>query len=234
MKENIAVVLAGGSGKRMGSEIPKQYLKLNDKEIFIHSLEIFDNSNFMDRLILVISKEEEQNVKDILKKYTFKKPINFAYGGRERYFSVYSALELIKEKFDAKIVAIHDAARPLMKTKLIDSAIENNIDLISLVFATKSKDTLRRVKNGIFVETIDREEIYNIQTPQIFDFNTIKKAYDILIKNENLQRGITDDAGVLKICLDIDSALADGDYENIKITTKEDLAVAEIFLRKRI
>ena len=227
-----AIVLAGGRGKRMNSAVPKQFLMIKDKPVLYYSLKAFEDS-FIDSVILVVSEEDKDYCqKEIVDKYGFRKVDKIVVGGKERYHSV---LNGIKAADDCDYIFIHDGARPFvtqdMLARLLDSVKENG----ACVAGMPVKDTIKIAdENGFIDTTPKRELVWMIQTPQVFEYALIKKAYLILEKDEYslLQQGIsiTDDAMVVEKLLGENVKLVEGSYQNIKITTPEDLLVAEGFL----
>lgn len=216
--KRFAIIVAGGSGTRMGSEIPKQFLLLNSKPILMHTIEKFYNSN--SQIILVLNLDYHDYWIKLCKEHNFTIPHQLVKGGRNRFDSVKNGLGFITED---SLVAIHDAVRPLIKTNTIHHAFEIAEEKGNAILAVPSKDSLRRMVDGNNY-SLTRSEYYLIQTPQIFKSSTLKKAYDVEFRNE-----FTDDASVVeRIGEKIN--LVEGDYSNIKITVKEDLKIAEVLL----
>ena len=162
-----AIVLAAGQGKRMNSEIAKQYLMLNDKPILYYSLKTFEES-LVDDIILVVGSDDIDYVrKEIVEKYDFKKISQIIEGGKERYNSVYNALLSITE---TNYVLIHDGARPFVTNELIDRVVKNVINLKACVVGMPAKDTIKIAdEDGFVYETPSRAKLWMIQTPQAFE-----------------------------------------------------------------
>lgn len=221
-----AIVLAAGQGKRMNSEIAKQYLMLNDKPILYYSLKTFEES-LVDDIILVVGSDDIDYVrKEIVEKYDFKKISQIIEGGKERYNSVYNALLSITE---TNYVLIHDGARPFVTNELIDRVVKNVINLKACVVGMPAKDTIKIAdEDGFVYETPSRAKLWMIQTPQAFEYDMIKKAYDMIMEEDNIK--VTDDAMVLEYTLGYPIKLLEGCYQNIKITTSEDLNMARMIL----
>ena len=221
-----AIVLAAGQGKRMNSEIAKQYLMLNDKPILYYSLKTFEES-LVDDIILVVGSDDIDYVrKEIVEKYDFKKISQIIEGGKERYNSVYNALLSITE---TNYVLIHDGARPFVTNELIDRVVKNVINLKACVVGMPAKDTIKIAdEDGFVYETPSRAKLWMIQTPQAFEYDMIKKAYDMIMEEDNIK--VTDDAMVLEYTLGYPIKLLEGCYQNIKITTSEDLNMAKMIL----
>jgi len=231
MKKNkcIAIVLAGGKGKRMESDIPKQYIELNGKPILYYSLNEFQNCYIVDEIILVAGKDDISYCKEnIVDKYSFDKVSHIIEGGKERYHSVYNGLQIIK---NCDYVFIHDGARPLIQEVVIKKAYECVQEFKACVVAVQAKDTIKIADEEGFINvTPNREMVWNIQTPQVFEWGIIKKAYDMLMETDC--KNITDDAMVVENMLNFKVKLVQGNYENIKVTTPSDLVIASIFLKQ--
>lgn len=231
--KNLAIVLAAGKGSRMESVIPKQYINVCDKPLFLYSLQTFLQAS-VDEIALVVAKGEEAFVKTWLAKLgDTSKKIRIIIGGLERYQSVYHALDVYRAE-EIGIVSIHDSARAAISLPVVEASIADAKQYKASVVAVTSKDTVKLVDEGGFViETPKREGVYLVQTPQSFDFKTLLKAYDLLMAKEDLQVGITDDAMVVERVLDIRVKITKGEYSNIKVTTKEDIAFMESIIKKK-
>lgn len=228
-----AVCLAAGQGKRMGSRVQKQYLLLEDRPVLFYSLEELQKSK-IDEVILVVAKgEEEYCKKEIVEKYSFTKVKKIVAGGQERYHSVYQGLMQME---DIDYVLIHDGARPFLTEEIIDRCIAGAVSYRACVAAMPVKDTIKLADDkGNIASTPDRTKVWQIQTPQGFYFPYIKSAYEKLMESEEKGENfvpVTDDAMVIETFMDIKVRLVHGSYENIKITTPEDLVIAEAFLKK--
>lgn len=226
----IAILLAAGRGKRMGSDIPKQYILLKDKPILYYSLNQFQKCDFIDEIILVTGKEEISFCKkNIVDKYSFNKVTNIIEGGKERYHSVYYALQTIKE---CNYIFVHDGARPFIENDMIRKLYRAVKEHDACVVGVKTKDTVKVADEEGFISiTPDRSKIWNVQTPQVFQWDIIKRAYDRLMKIDCDQ--VTDDAMVVETMLNHKVKLVEGDYQNIKVTTPSDLVIANAFLDEK-
>lgn len=233
----IAIVLAAGQGKRMNSETAKQYLLLRDKPVLYYSLKAFQES-WIDHIILVTGALDREYVRqEIVEKYGFSKVSCIVEGGKERYHSVYNGLQAAKQ-YDVgdSYVFIHDGARPFVTEDMIEQAFACVKEKEACVIGMPVKDTIKIADEaGYAVNTPKRSLVWMIQTPQVFTLSLITRAYEELIVKEKqiLQDGvqITDDACVVELLTNHKVKLVEGSYENIKITTPEDLQVAELFIQ---
>lgn len=223
---NGVVIVAAGTGSRMNMGINKQFIKLEGKEIIAYTIEKFyNNSNIEDIVVVVKEDESEFFKKEILDKYNFKN-VKIAYGGKERQDSVYNGLKLLDEKCD--VVLIHDGARPFVSDKIIDKSIEEAKEHKAIVVGVPVKDTIKVIDNDKnIVDTPNRSVLWAVQTPQTFDYNILIDAYKDAFKNKFYG---TDDA-VLVERIGYKVKMLEGSYNNIKITTQEDLNVGSQILR---
>ena len=230
-----AIVLAAGSGKRMGTKVHKQYLLMGGKPVLYYSLRAFEDSKRIDEIILVCGAGEEDYCrKEIVEKYGISKARKIIPGGAERYDSVWNGLKETKEGY----VYIHDGARPFVDEEIIERAYECVSEHHACVAGMPSKDTVKIADSGnIVTATPDRSSVWIVQTPQVFDTELIRKAYALLIAYALLMEkdeiSVTDDAMVAEQMLGASVRLFYGSYENIKITTPEDLDIAEVFLKRK-
>lgn len=219
------IVLAAGTGKRMKSSVQKQYMDLYGKPVLYYALAAFEKSN-IDEIIVVTGKDEVGYVSEnIINKYKIEKVKKVIAGGKERYNSVYNALCEIEE---ASSVLIHDGARPFISSDKINELISSMEEYQAVIAGVPVKDTVKSTNDeGMVLETIPRKNLWQIQTPQAFDYIKLKKAYDEIIGSE-YEKTITDDSMIWeKIYNDIPVKIIFGDYNNIKLTTPEDLIVGE-------
>lgn len=227
--DNVAILLAAGQGKRMNSTTNKQYMHLFDKPILAYTLEVFENHPLIDEIIVVTRAQEIDFCKEeIIKPYNFSKVTKVIEGGKERQESVFNALKILDN--EECLVVVHDGARPLVTPKIISDVIIDARDNKASIAAVPVKDTIKRVNsNKLVLETLNREELWVIQTPQVFTKEIIVKAYQ-RAERENYQG--TDDASLVeRIGQNVNIVL--GSYENIKITTKDDIDLAINILRSR-
>lgn len=225
---NTAIVLAGGSGKRMHSEIPKQYMQLNGKPVIYYSLKAFEESEHVDEIILVTAKEYIEYVRNEIAGSQFAKLTKIIDGGKERFDSVWAGLQQISEK---GYVYIHDGARPCINQNIINACWETVVKTDACVAAAPVKDTIKVADADEYaINTPDRKTLWQIQTPQVFSADVIKEAYSRLYE-QNCFDGVTDDAMVVERYGNSKIKLVNCGYCNIKITTPEDMEIAGIFLK---
>lgn len=229
-----AIVLSAGKGSRMKSDIPKQYMQLREKPVIYYSLKAFEDSA-VDEIILVTGKGDVDYCRaEIVEKYSLNKVKAIVEGGKERYDSVFCGLEAAD---NPDYVLIHDGARPMVSRQIIESCIDCVQKTKACVVGMPVKDTIKIADDkGYSIDTPDRTKLWAIQTPQAFSYKLIHKAYDNLyadIQSGKTVPGITDDAMVVEYETDVSVKLIEGSYENIKITTPEDIDVANIFLSNR-
>lgn len=234
-KRTTAIVLAAGQGKRMQSKVHKQYLLLQGKPVLFYALQAFQES-FIDDIVLVVGKDEEDYCrKEIVEKYGFTKVRAVVSGGKERYHSVAYGIRAISWQND--YIFIHDGARPFINEEILSRAYEQVKKSKACIVGMPVKDTVKIADTAGFVEsTPNRANVWQIQTPQVFESQLIADAYERLLKEELqlLSEGvnITDDAMVVEYFMRLPVKLVEGSYRNIKITTPEDLEIAELFLRE--
>lgn len=229
-----AVCLAAGQGKRMQSNVQKQYLLIEDKPVLYYALKAFQNSPVDEVVLVVGAGEEEYCAKEIVERYGFTKVKAVVAGGKERYHSVFCGLTALEK---ADYVLIHDGARPFLTLEIIERCIAGAKEYRACVAGMPVKDTIKLADDDCNIEsTPERSKVWQIQTPQAFSYDLIKEAYTILIKQEeegiSTSIPVTDDAMVVEYFLNQKVHLVYGSYENIKITTPEDMLVASAFLKK--
>ncbi len=221
-----AVIPAAGSGKRMNAK--KQFLEINGKPVLSVTVSVFDECQFIDDIIIVVGREDIELTKALLKDQ--KKVKNVIAGGPERQDSVYNAIEMITPESDDDIVVIHDGARPLVTKEIISAAVTEARASKAAVTGVPVKDTIKNVSDdGMILGTLDRGAIWLVQTPQVFQFSVIKEAYE---RAQKIKYRATDDSKLVER-MRIPVKMVMGSYENIKITTKEDVAIAESILKGR-
>ena len=223
-----AVVLAAGSGKRMGISVAKQYLPLLGKPLMVYALDVFAKSP-VDEIILVAAPgETEYCRRQIVEKYGIEKVARIVEGGQERYDSVYAGLQAVTGTY----VLIHDSARAFLTGEIVLRAMDAVIACGAAVVAMPVKDTIKEAgADGIVSGTPDRSRLWSVQTPQCFETKLVRNAYGKLMGQEEIH--VTDDAMVVEQMTAHPVRLIEGSYENIKVTTPDDLLVGEAILRRR-
>ena len=225
---NGVIVVAAGTGSRMKNDINKQFIKLNGKEIIAHTIDKFYNNENIDDIVVVIKEEEEEYfVDNVINKYGFD-DIKIAYGGNERQDSVYNGIKKLNNNCD--IILVHDGARPFVTGDIIENSIEEAKKYSAVVVGVKVKDTIKMVsEDGKIIDTPNRSYLWAVQTPQVFKYDIITKAYEDAY-NENYYG--TDDAMLVER-IGYKVKMVEGSYDNIKITTPEDLKFGEQILKNK-
>ena len=218
-----ALIVAGGKGTRIKSALPKQFLELNSKPILIHTLEAFYRYSEKIIIVLVLPEDDFPIWHELVKKHSFNRSIILQKGGETRFQSVKNGLDKIEAP---GLVAIHDGVRPLVSEDIIGASFRLAAVHQSAVAAVRLKESLRMTDQDN-TKAVDRSRFRLIQTPQTFDIELIKQAYQL-----KEDASMTDDASVAEKCGHVIS-LFEGSYENIKITTQEDLIVAEALLNSK-
>ena len=228
MNEKItAVIPAAGLGKRFGDGANKQFLMLGGKPLLIWALQALEAVPEIYEIIPVLKDGDMEFGIRMLEEYGIKKVRRIAPGGKERQDSVFHGLKLVSDK--KGVVLVHDAARPLIETSLVANAIGRLTDCEGVVVGVPVKDTIKEVKEGEVIHTLSRDCLWSVQTPQVFRFETIYGAYERAAKESFYS---TDDSALVeKYGGRIRMVM--GSYKNIKITTPEDLKMAELFLEMR-
>ena len=223
-KKISAVITAAGNGLRMKSDKAKPYIEIMGRKILEISLDTIVTLEKIDQIIVVIRKEDENYLKDILKKY--EKKISYVFGKETRELSTYEGLKAVDK--NSKLVLTHDGVRPFASKKLFEKVIENLKDYKAVISAVKSKDTVKIVDENLMVKTTPlRKEVYNVQTPQAFDKDMILDFYQKYTQSDFT---ITDDSQLFEIFSKEKIKVVEGEYSNIKMTTPEDLIFARGFL----
>lgn len=222
-----AIVLAAGQGKRMRSDIQKQYLQVNGYPVLYYSLNCFQKCPFINEIILVTGeKEMEFCRREFADKYQFDKITQIVAGGKERYHSVYNGLLACS---GTDYVFVHDGARPFVTESILQRGLECVKRYHACAAGVLSKDTIKIVdEERMVTSTPDRSHVWNVQTPQIFDYHLLLSSYKKMM--ETGAENITDDAMVVEQFGAQRVYMFEGSYKNIKITTPEDLGVAEVFV----
>lgn len=223
------VIPAAGQGKRMGANQNKLFLNLQGEPILAHTLQVFEDSNFVQEIVIVSSKQDQEIIKDLVKAKAFSKVTSITLGGNERQESVFAGVKALSPAIDR--VAVHDGARPLLTLEQLNRFFTESIDFSAAIMAVAVKDTIKEVdESGRVLSTPARNSLRAIQTPQIFDRTILEEAHQ---KAYNAGFITTDDAALIE-WLGYPVQVLEGSMENIKVTTPEDLIFAEAILKKRI
>ena len=219
--KHYAIIVAGGSGTRMRSAVPKQFLLLNGLPLLMHTIRVFHTCRTQPDIILVLHPDSHEYWLSLCQEHQFMLPYQLVSGGETRFHSVKNGLLTIEDQ-DA-VIAIHDAVRPLVTPDIIDESFDCAEQYGNAVVAIKSRDSVRQIKDNRS-QSLNRDEIYLIQTPQTFKADQLKKAY-----LQPYQENFTDDASVVEQT-GVNINLIGGSYQNIKITYPEDIAIAEFLV----
>jgi len=219
--KTFALILAGGKGLRMGADLPKQFLLLAGKPVLMHVLEAFRKADPKTEIILVLPAEHQEYWAELCKKYNFTVKHQVATGGEVRFESVRNGLKLIQEE---GLIAVHDGVRPLVSVELIKLCFEKAAAFGAVIPVFELIESIRRIE-GERSFSEDRSFFRSVQTPQTFRSEILKKAYE-----QPYQNVFTDDASVAEAA-GYEITLVEGSRENIKITTPQDLLLAEQLLK---
>lgn len=231
-----AIVVAAGSGSRMNSPEKKQFMDLCGMPVLMYSLMAFEENEAVDQVTVVTGEEDMERVLRLCIQYRISKVKNIVPGGDMRFRSVYNGLCALPPETD--YVLIHDAARPLITQEIIQNCIRGAVMNRACVAAVKEKNTIKRAdEKGFAKETIDRADLYEVQTPQAFSYRLILEAYYHLKKtieeyHPDVSK-ITDDAVIVENMTSSRVLFVEGDYRNLKITTPEDMVIAKALLNAR-
>lgn len=222
---NTAIIVAAGSGKRFGGEIPKQFIEIHGKPILIHTIERFELCEAIDEIVLVLADSEIENFSNIFTQFNLTKVKKNIAGGKTRAESVWNGLQTVDAK-NAEIIAVHDGARPLVTSEEISQTVKKAKEKGAACLVAKVTDTIKKVENGKIVETVDRESLRRALTPQAFRYEILQKAFEQV----ELTEFVTDECFLVESA-GYEIAFVEGSSKNIKITHEEDLRIAEVFLQ---
>ena len=219
-----AIVLAAGIGSRMGLGYNKMLHQIKGQPVVVHTIKKFLNDVTCGQVVLVVNELEIETMQQLLSDAGVKNPrIEIVSGGSERQYRVYHGLQVVREE----VVLVHDGARPFVTQQMISECFELAKKGHPSIVAVPVKDTMKRVVNGVVVETPNRDEMYSVQTPQAAPTELLKKAHEAAKKTHFLG---TDEASLIEKYTDIPVCVVKGAYTNIKLTTPEDLLMAEQLL----
>ena len=222
----VAIIVAGGSGSRMNADVPKQFLELAGMPILMHTIKVFRNYSNDLNIILVLPQDRLEDWENLKGQYKFIISHTVVIGGNSRTESVRNGLTLVE---NSDIVAIHDGVRPLITKDVISRAFQVADKHSNAIVSVQLKDSLRKLNKEKQSHAVERKDFRLVQTPQVFQGELIKNAYQ---KIKASDQEFTDDASVVEH-FGYSINLVDGEYSNIKITTQEDLIVAESILKSR-
>jgi 2-C-methyl-D-erythritol 4-phosphate cytidylyltransferase len=220
------IIPAAGQGKRMGAGKNKLLLELNNIPVLIHTLRVFEEDKLCQGITLAVNPLDTEEFKYLLNKYKVKKVLDLVPGGKERQDSIYNALKTVKND---GIILVHDAARPFILKEHIHRLLDKAQETGAAIIGVPAKDTMKTVGNHVVMATVERSSLWAVQTPQAFRFSILLKAYEHAKKEHFI--GTDDSSLVERISHPV--SIVEGDYDNIKLTTKEDLFFAQAILQKR-
>lgn len=212
------IIPAGGTGSRSGLRVPKQYFKIKGKELIVYTLEVFQRNKLVNKIIVSASSDYIKKINSLVKKYKLTKVTSVVEGGKKRQDSVYNALCSIKSARADDLIAVHDAARPLLPDKVLTSALNAAKEKGNAVVCIRAKDTLVKGEK-VIKEHLNREEVFYVQTPQIFKYKDLKKAMDAAYR----QNYYGTDESMLINRIGVKVNIAEGSVFNFKVTGKEDI-----------
>ena len=226
---NIAVIIcAAGAGTRFGGKTKKTYIEVNRRAVFLRSIDAFAEREDVKQIILAIPPEDEEKLKINHEATLSFMGVKICHGGSQRYESVANALKLVKDDID--LIAVHDAVRCCVKKDWVDGVFKKAAETKAAMLACPVVATIKKVEDGVITETIDRSNLYEAQTPQVFDAKLLKEAYDKL--DDEAKASVTDDAMLVEK-LGNKVSIVETDNSNIKITNPGDVAIAEAILKYR-
>lgn len=220
------MIPAAGSGKRMGAGQNKLFLKIGEHSILYHTVGVFQEDPNCEEVIMAVKPEEQAAIQEILEQRAHSKPITFVEGGGERQNSVAACIAAYKGN---GVVLVHDAARPFLNSSVIAELVHTAHEKGAAIAAVKAKDTIKYAEDGAVKETLDRENLWLVQTPQAFHYPLLKDASDSAI----LEGFLGTDESMLVERMGHEVQIVESSYDNIKMTTQEDLTIGEILLARR-
>jgi 2-C-methyl-D-erythritol 4-phosphate cytidylyltransferase len=220
------IIPAAGQGKRMGAGKNKLLLELNNIPVLIHTLKVFEEDELCEGIILAIHPQDEEEFILLLKKHNVKKVLDLVPGGKERQDSIYNALKTMKTE---GIILVHDAARPFIQKDQIHRLLDTAQKTDAAIIGVPAKDTMKTVRDNVVKATVERSSLWVVQTPQAFRFSLLYRAYEQAAKDGFV--GTDDSSLVERISHPV--TMVEGDYDNLKLTTQEDLFFAQAILQKR-
>ena len=229
MSKTAAIIVAAGEGHRMGSSIAKQYLPILSVPVIVHTLNFFEDCSQIDEIILVVNKDETEKIRqEIVENYAFKKVKHVVGGGHERQNSVFNGLKALLP--GGHLVVVHDGVRPLLNETLLSQVLEAGKEFGAATLATPVKETIKEInREGFVTKTLNRDNLWSVQTPQVFHWDILWPAMQ---KAMVCGFSATDEAGIVEWD-GKQVKIIQGDYENIKITTPDDLERVRLIMERK-
>ncbi|MEP7270408.1 MAG: 2-C-methyl-D-erythritol 4-phosphate cytidylyltransferase [Acidobacteriota bacterium] len=227
---NIAIIPAAGSGTRFGGGVPKQFVEIAGAPVLIHTIRRFESCPDIDLVCVALAADRVDEFEARIKGFNLKKPVRLVRGGSVRSESIRNALAAVKD-LSPEIVAIHDAVRPFVTSEMISKVVRKAASIGAAIVAQVSTDTIKEVDHEIIVQTLDRRRIFRAQTPQAFRYELLCRANSDAFLSQLSAESLTDDAMLVER-LGAPVAIVEGSESNIKITTAEDLSLAEHILEQ--
>jgi 2-C-methyl-D-erythritol 4-phosphate cytidylyltransferase len=222
---NVAIIPAAGSGSRFGGQTPKQFIEIAGAPILVHTLKRFDECEEIGAIVVALRPDEIEAFGRSPSTHRIRKPVRLVGGGAERSDSILNALAAARE-FNPDLVAVHDAVRPFVTPERISAVLARAREIGAAILAAPATDTIKEVENGLIQRTIDRRRIWRAQTPQAFRYDVLLRANEEA-RAANLPSAMVTDDAFLVERLGLPVAIVEGSPSNIKITTPEDLVLAE-------
>lgn len=220
------MIPAAGSGKRMGAGQNKLFLKIGEHPILYHTVGVFREDPDCEEVIMAVKPEEQAEIEEILAPHMQVKPITFVEGGGERQNSVAACIAAYSGE---GVVLVHDAARPFLNSSVIEELVQTASEKGAAIAAVKAKDTIKYAENGVVQETVDREKLWLVQTPQAFRYELLREASE----SASREGFLGTDESMLVERFGHEVRVVESSYDNVKMTTQEDLAIGEILLARR-
>ncbi|HLN98525.1 MAG TPA: 2-C-methyl-D-erythritol 4-phosphate cytidylyltransferase [Pyrinomonadaceae bacterium] len=225
---NVAIIAAAGQGRRMAGARPKQFLELAGIPIIVHTLKVFEGCDVIHKAIVVLAADQVAGFSSILEKYGLRKIEAVVAGGETRAQSVFHGLQAV-DGVNAEVVAVHDGVRPFVTAHEIAQTVAVAKLQGAAILVSSPVDTLKEIKDGMIVRTVDRSTIRNALTPQCFHYKLLRRAYEGADLSDP---DLTDEASLVER-LGVNIAVVEGSSRNIKITRPDDLAIGEVLLKNR-
>lgn len=225
---NVAIIAAAGQGTRMAGKRPKQFLELAGKPILFHTLSAFEQCDAIQEIVVVLPAHESAGFVSQAENHKVSKLTRVVDGGSTRAESVFKGLQAIEE-LSTEIVAVHDGVRPFVTPEEISVTVGAAIETGAAILVARPVDTIKRVADGLVIETVDRDQLRNALTPQCFDYRLLRRAYEHI---DVLDPKLTDESSLVEQ-LGVAIRTVEGSARNIKITREEDLALGEFLLRTK-